>query len=82
MTLRGLLGECSASPISSKYIIDIILSKLSLLFFKRSLAFLKIFNTPLDVDPKEPWNELIYNLGKDLNTILSEASPFIAPNKS
>ena len=63
---------------------DIILSKfLSLsLFFKRSLALLKIFRTPFDVDVFDPWNELIKSFGNDLNKRLSDASPFIAPNNN
>ena len=41
-----------------------------------------MFNTPFEVEPSEPWNELRNNLGNDLNNELFEASPFIAPNKS
>ena len=41
-----------------------------------------MFNTPFEVEPSEPWNELRNNLGNDLNNELFEASPFIALNKS
>ena len=82
MTLSGLFGECSARPISSKYIIEIILSKFFSLAFKIFLAVLKIFNTPFEVDPNEPWKALMNNFGKDLNKKLSEESPCIALNKS
>ena len=55
ITFKGLLGECSARPISSKKIIDIFLS-LSLFgtFFKIFLAFKKIFCTPFEVLPIDP----------------------------
>ena len=58
-----------------------ILSKLFEVF-KRFLAFLKMFKTPLEVEPFEPWKELINNFGKVLNKALSDESPFIALNKS
>ena len=60
---------------------EIILSKL-FAFFKRFLAFLNIFKTPFEVEPLEPWKELINNFGKVLNKGLSDESPFIALNTS
>ena len=78
ITLRGLLGECSARPISSKKIIEIFFFLFSTLKLSNCfLALLKIFSTPFDVLAIEPWYELKINLGKVWKRGLSEASPFI-----
>ena len=78
ITLRGLFGECSARPISSKKIIDILfLLSSSLNFSNAFLAFLKTFSTPWDVLPIEPWYEFKIIPGNSLNRILFDLYPFI-----
>ena len=79
ITLRGLFGECSARPISSKKIIEILFFLSSFFnLFKALLAFLKIFLTPSEVLPIDPWKEFKIILGKPLNSGFFDSSPFIA----
>ena len=79
MTFKGLLGECSANPISSKKIKDILFflsSSFSLLYL--SLDNLKTFRTPSEVLSIEPWYEFNIIFGNLLNNKAFEELPFIA----
>ena len=73
------MGECSARPISSKYIKETTFSWLLLNcnWVKVLLALVKTFSTPFDVLAKEPWYEWIIIFGKSLKKLFSETEPCI-----
>ena len=76
---RGLYGEYSARPISSKNIIGIIFFLSSFdKFFSIFLVLENTLSTPLEVLPIDPWYELIINFGINLNNGLFDELPFIA----
>ena len=78
ITLRGLFGECSASPISSKNIKGILFLLFSPSKFSCSLrALLNTFSIPFEVLDIEPWYAYTIIFGKFLNKSESEVLPSI-----
>ena len=76
ITFKGLWGECSAKPISSKYIVLIL--DLFSFTFNISLAFSKIAFTPSEVLFNAPWYVLTYIFGYFWKNEFVDMLPFIA----